>query len=630
MTRINQRLKQGLRRVAVLALLLVILNSMLCTARASQYPTTWDLGQIYASTDEWYADFERVEQLIQGHAEYRGQLDDAATIAEYIDRFYMGELTQLQTRLYLYATLGNNLDPTDATYTELLALLAQQTSEEKQLSAYVEPELAALPYEQRVQLFNDPLLSEYKYAFSDLLEEDCTVLSEAEAGVLAALEPSQGRASEVYTILANLELPAPRVVMPDGSERELDAALYGQVFYGGEYDREFQLECYDAAAAVYGDYAGTFAALLDSCASENWALARINGYDSTRQASLAADGVDERVYDMVISAARSGADEFQRFIRAHGRGLGLDVQYPFELSASFTEYDPGLLNYDDAVGQVRDALSLLGEGYMSIVDAIVNGNQIDVYPSATKPYGSFTLTLGDEYLPYIMLNYTGTTDDACTLAHELGHAVYGRKSALAQNELYETASLLTQETAAMVNELLFCQARISDAGSDSERLYYIEYALNAFSNALFIQAMYAEFEEQIYDTIEAGGALDAETLGDSWSALHTDYYGDAIEFGEHNRYLWASLPHLYYNHYVYSYAVSVCCAAALCDGLRDGDDAALEAYGELLNAGSSASPVELLAQAGADPLAQSTYDEALEYFSALVDEYERLIDAGVR
>ena len=76
--------------------------------------------------------------------------------------------------------------------------------------------------------------------------------------------------------------------------------------------------------------------------------------------------------------------------------------------------------------------------------------------------------------------------------------------------------------------------------------------------------------------------MDADTLGDSWSALHTDYYGDAIEFGEHNRYLWASLPHLYYNHYVYSYAVSVCCAAALCDGLRDGDDAALEAYGCLL------------------------------------------------
>ncbi len=74
MTRINQHLKQGLRRVAVLALLLVILNSMLCTARASQYPTTWDLRQIYASTDEWYADFERVEQLIQGHAEYKGNL----------------------------------------------------------------------------------------------------------------------------------------------------------------------------------------------------------------------------------------------------------------------------------------------------------------------------------------------------------------------------------------------------------------------------------------------------------------------------------------------------------------------------------------------------------------------------
>lgn len=625
-------LKHGINRIrrAAILLLALIMCVVASPVRASQYPTSWDLSQIYAGTDEWQADFERVQQLIQGHAEYRGQLDDAAVLAEYIERFYMGELTRLQTRLYLYAMLGNNLDPTDSTYTALLAQLAQQTSEEKQLSAYVEPELAGLSYERRAQLFSDPLLEDYRYAFSALLTEDCTVLSEAEAGLLAALEPAQGRASSIYTILSALELPAPRVVMPDGSERELDATLYAQVFYGDEYDREFRFECYDAMTSVYGDYADTFAALLDSCASENWALARVNGYDSALEASLAADGVDARVYDMVVAAARAGAAEFQRYLELHGQGLGLQVQYPFELSTGFTEYEPGLLDYDAAVEQVRDALSPLGDGYMAVVDALVNGAQIDVYPSATKPTGSFTLALGDEYLPFIMLNYAGTTDSVCTLAHELGHAVYGRMSALAQCELYESASLLTQETAAMVNELLYCQSRIANAASDSERLYYIEYALTAFSNALFVQAMYAEFEEQLYATIEAGGALDAEVLSDDWSALHSYYYGTAVEFSANSRYLWASLPHLYYDHYVYSYAASICCAAALCDGLLKGDAAALEAYEELLSAGSSASPVELLAQAGADPLDERTYDVALECFSALVDEYERLIEAGVR
>ncbi len=123
-----------------------------------------------------------------------------------------------------------------------------------------------MPYEQRVQLFNDPLLSEYKYAFSDLLEEDCKVLSEAEAGILAALEPSQGRASEVYTILANLELPAPRLVMPDGSERELDAALYGQVFYGGEYAANSSL----SAMTLRRQYMATMRVHLRRC----WTHAR--------------------------------------------------------------------------------------------------------------------------------------------------------------------------------------------------------------------------------------------------------------------------------------------------------------------------------------------------------------------
>lgn len=617
-----------LSRLAAAAVALALAVGALTFEWAHAYPTSWELSDIYLSVDEWRADYERARQLIQGHSDYRGRLSDAGALAEYIERFYMGELTQLQTRLYLYAALGNSLDPTDAMYTELLALMAQLTSEENRLSAFVESELATLTYEQRKSLFDDPRLSEYRHAFEELLSEEPRVLSEAEGELMAVLEPAQGRAEGIYTILANLELPAPRVTMPDGEVCELDAELYSRAVYAGEYGREFQMECYDALAAVYGDFSNTFAALLDLCVSENWARARAEGYDSARQDALAQDGVDEQVYDMVISSARAGTAEFQRFIHAHGRGLGLEEQYPFELAMSASEYAPGAISYDGAVDQVRAALEPLGEEYAGVLAEIVNGNQIDVYPSETKPSGSFTLAMGEEYLPYIMLNYSGAPDDVCTLAHELGHAVYGRMSALNQSELYESASRITQETAAMVNELMYCQARIESADSDAEKLYYVEYALHAFASALFVQAMYAEFEDWMYEEIEAGGALDAEALSARWSELHSDYYGGALAFGEHNRYSWAGLPHLYYDHYVYSYAVAACCAAALCEGLKSGGSAELEAYCALLKAGSSASPVHLLAEAGADPLAQDTYDAALEYFSSLVDEYERLIDAG--
>ncbi len=623
---ISRAARRGLKQLVCLAL--ALLCGIVGTACAGEYPTAWDTSQLYADADAWRADYQRALQLIQGHSDYRGRLADADVLREYLDVFYMGELTQIETRLYLYAALGNSRDPADPTFTELMALFAQLEYEENRLSAFVEPELAALSLEERRQLFADPALADYAYAFDELLSGEREPLSEAELELLATLQPALGCADDVYTILANLELAAPEITMPDGQRRTLDGALYSQVL-SGDYSREFKAECYDALAGAYGEHAHTFAALLDECMSQNWALARVYGYDSARAAALAVDDVDEGIYELVISAARAGAGEFQRYLSAHGSGLGLETQYAFELWTSLAPYAPEALDYGAAVDQVRAALSALGDGYVGIFDQIVSGGQIDVYPAANKPSGSFTLALGEEYLPFVMLNFTGSPDDACTLAHELGHAVCGRMSALAQPGLYEQSSVAVQETVALVNELLYCQSRIDAATSDAERLYYIEYALRAFSDAFFVQALYAEFEERAYATIEAGGALDAEALSADWSALHADYYGDSVAFGENSRYLWAALPHLYYGYYVYNYAVAASCAAVLCAGLRDGGSDALADYMELLSAGSSAAPAELLAAAGADPLDPATYDAALEYFAVLVDEYEALIASCV-
>ena len=59
----------------------------------------------------------------------------------------------------------------------------------------------------------------------------------------------------------------------------------------------------------------------------------------------------------------------------------------------------------------------------------------------------------------------------------------------------------------------------------------------------------------------------------------------------------------------------------------NGEEGAVEDYLAFLKPGGSARPSELLATAGVDPLQKETYQRALDYFSSLVDEYERLVNA---
>ena len=606
----------------ILAMLMCLTCTAANTAFAQDYTTTWDLTQIYETADDWQADYDRVEQLIQGHSEYRGKLDNAQTILEYYERFYMGELTELQNKLYLYAQLGSSLNLVDADYANMNALLDKQYSEEMQLCAFVDEEIFALPLEKRIEIFSDPILEPYAYAFRQYTDPDYEPLSEDASNTYAALSPALGRALDVYNILLDVEMPVATITTSDGSLMTLDGDTYYQVIYGTDYDIDFKVECYDAALMNYGALSNTFAALLDSNASMYWAMAQLYGYSSTREYALASEDVDCDIYDMVINAAHEGASDYQRYLAAHARGCGLDEQYPFDLNTFVSDYQPDYIEYDDAVDDVRNALSVLGESYIAAFDEMVTGGRIDVYSADNKTSGSFTSSLGT---PYILLNYYGSTEDVSTLAHEMGHAIYSIMSGEEQNLLYNTPTIFTQEVASTLNELLYYTYKIENAQDDSEKLYYLEEELYMFSNSFFDQSIYAEFEDDMYATIEAGGSLDAETLSDKWAELYNTYRGDTVEWTDASRYQWTYIPHMYYNYYVYKYASAICYAAALCRKITQGDQDAVDSYLEFLSLGSTDSPDNLLNAAGIDPLDESTYDSALEYFSGLVDEYERMV-----
>ena len=616
------------RKLCILLALVLALGCCLNTtmAEAGKYPTQWELTEIYASVDEWQADYDKVNELIQGHEAYRGKLSDARSILDYYQFAYLGELTRLQNKLYMYAYLGYSLNPSDSVYSNLMSKLTLQGSVESQMSAFVTPEIFALPMEKRQEIISDPLLAPYAYAFEDFVDPDHQPLSEEVLSTLAVLSPAMGRAAAVYDLFNNVDLPNPVITGLNGEEIELTDAMYDQIVYGGKYDRDFKGMCNEAYLTKYKPYANTFAALLEANAAEFWAYAQINNYESSREAALAGSDVDPAMYDLLILAAHKGAPDYRRYLSAHKRGLKLDEQYPFDTADYVSDYSAGDITYDKAIKSVREALSVLGEDYLAIYDEIVASSHLDVYPSDTKMSGAFSFMVGHEFLPYMLFNFVGIPDDVSTIAHEMGHSIYSYLSARNQSAFYQSPTNFTHEVAYTTNELLYYTYRMSNAADDAEKLFYLENMLSMFSGTFFGQALFAEFEDTMYKTVEAGESLDAETISDLWRDLYLEYRGDTVKTFPDSRYLWAGVPHFYYNYYVYQYAAAVSYAASLCTSIVNGEEGAVEAYLNFLALGCSQPPAELLKSAGIDPLEEETYQKALDYFSSLVDEYERLVD----
>ena len=609
----------------VLTALLATLLALTCApaALAEQYTTSWDLTQLYATVDDWYADYNAVQAAFDDYEQYRGRLNDVDTICEFFQKFYMSDLTLRQSRMYLYISLGLSLNPADALFLRLQSLFSVQTAYEYEISAFADEELKSLPYELRKQVFEDERLKACAYAFREYTKQDTSLRGEEALRSEAILKSAMGRAEGIYKTLINVDMPDPVVEAPDGTLVRLTDSAYVDIVYYGD-DEEYAARAIEAMAGAYKPYINTLAALLDSCLSENWALARLEGYSDPLEAALELDDVDPSIYNKVLEAAHMGLADYQRYLAIHKYAAGLDVQLPVDIETVTSPYNPGYTAYNDAVETVRGALTPLGGDYWALASDILTSGCVDVYPADNKESGAFCTSLSGVSRPFMMLNYDGSADAVGTLAHELGHAVYYAASARANNAVTADPTIFTQEIASTTNELMVYEYMLANASSDAERLYWLERELSIFSQTFFTQAMYAEFEDFMYKTVESDLALDADTLSQKWEELLTYYRGDSVTLLENSKYGWAGVPHFYYNHYVYQYATSICYAASVCAALQGGDGAYADDYLAFLSAGRTMLPVELLSLTHIDPLDAQTYQRALEFYRQRVDDYARL------
>lgn len=596
------------------------------TQTQGKYPTKWNLEKIYASEEDWQADYDKVMGMLDGYDKFRGKLDNAKTIREYFDFAYFTEMTRIQQKLALYAKQGNSLNATDAVYKNMLAKLDAMTREETQRSAFAEDEIFALSLEERQKIFSDPLFDGDEYWLRQYLDPDYEPLTEDETLLVSTLSMGMGYGEQIFGILDQVELPYPTITMPGGKEEELTDELYAEIISNPKYSDKFRAEANQTYLTRYENFANTFAALLESNASQAYASAVIDGFDTTMEEVFDDYDLDTEVFDMLVESAHKGIPEYQRYLKLHAKGLGLEEQYPYNMGESVSDFYIPPTPYDDAVDEVIDALGILGDDYIDHFTKIITSEQIDVYPAANKATGAFENKLSVEYYPWVLFNYKGYSDDISTIAHEMGHAVYDQYATENQPVAYSNPTIFTQEVASTTNELLYYQYKLKNAQSDDEKLFYLENAISMFAGTFFTQMMYSEFEDYMYKVVESGQSLDAEDLGDKWMELLQEYRGDAVTMFPASRYQWAGIPHFYYVYYVYQYSADVAYAASIAERITSGEAGAVDEYLDFLKLGGSAPPVELLSEAGIDPLSDETYDKALEYFKSLVDEYEELVN----
>jgi len=592
------------------------------TPAATQIPDKyrWDLEAIYPSAEAWEKDFKTVQdKYLPQYKNYEGKLGDAAKLDEL---FKMDEeACRMMDKLYVYAAMKRDGDQADSSYSEMSLRAASLYSDLSSASAYMRPELIALPEATLKDYLKDQRFSKYAHLFDSLLKQKAHTLSKEEEKLLAMAGELSSAPENIATKIRGADLQFPTIKDKEGKEIELSEDQYYLLLTNK--DRDLRKMAYEGTLGAYNNSRNALATALDAQMRKDIFFARARKYDSALEASVAGNDIPVAVYENLIKAANKNLPALQKYITLRKKVLGVDKVHAYDLIVSLVDSYEKTVPYEDAPKILNESLAPLGKQYLADMNTGFDGRWIDVYPADHKRSGAYAWGSYDTH-PYVLSNYTGSVDSLLEIAHEMGHAMnsYYSKS---QAYTYSNTPIFTAEVASTTNEMLTLRYLLANAKDDNEKLYYLDKMAESVRGTFFTQVMYAEFEKAIHERVEKGEALSADSLNKLWGEQLVKFYGPDFELDELAKVGWSRVPHLYYNFYVYQYATGLAASNQFVANIDAKKPGAVDSYLAFLGAGSSDYPVNMLKTAGVDMNSSEPVDNLLKDFSSILDQMEQIL-----
>lgn len=577
----------------------------------------WDLSSLCESDTSWESLFLDVKEMIKKIKTWEGHiLETSDGFLSVIEEDLA--LNRALGKLYTYAKMKSDENTKDSIYQTLSSRAESLSVAASEATSYIVPELLSAEYDLiENYIEKEPALQLYRHYIEEIMRYKPHTLSASEEKILAQAGEVMSTPHNVFNMLSNADLKFPSVKNEKGDQVPLTHGSFIPLMKSK--DRGVRQAAFEAFYGVYEAHKNTFATLIDSEVKKNVFASRVKKYASARDAALFGNKVPTSVYDNLIEAVHDALPSFYKYMKLRKHLLGVEALHMYDVYPSIIKDVNMEIPYDAAKDMVLKSLAPLGNDYVETVKHAYEERWIDVYENEGKRSGAYSFGSYDSK-PYILLNYQKTLDDVFTLTHEMGHSMHSYYTRSTQPYVYGNYSIFVAEVASTTNEALLNDHLLKTIEDRQEKLFVLNHYLEQFRGTIFRQTMFAEFERDIHQHVESGGALTADKLCELYGALNKKYYGDDVVQDEQIQLEWARIPHFYYDFYVFQYATGFSAAIALSKKMLSEGEEAVNAYKTFLKSGSSDYPLEVLKMAGVDMTTEKPVKEALEVFAALVDE----------
>ncbi|MBN2135675.1 MAG: oligoendopeptidase F [Acidobacteria bacterium] len=586
---------------------------------------TWKLDDIYADYKAWENDKVKfagmVAQIEEKAKNWTGSAESMFAFLQFRDELFM-----IGERLFTFASHSSNSNLADPKYQQMKAEMQNlfvQTGSKFNFFRSDILNLGKEKFDEYVKAVPD--LKVYTVEIDAILRVKEHVLEPDKEKILSLTGLFSNQSENAATLLNNVEIPRPELVLSDGSKQVLSYQKYSALRASKKReDREKNMHVFWANMS---NFERTLATLLDSGIKGFYFNSLVRNYGSTLDAALYPNNIDKSVYHNLIKIVKSNLTPLHEYLKLKQELLGLKDFVYSDLYASSVKSMDKTFTFDEAENIVVNAMNPLGEKYTNVLKEAFANRWIDIYPNKDKESGAYSSGVYGVH-PFVKLNYDGQYQSVSTLAHELGHSLHSYFSSATQPYATHNYPIFLAEIASTFNENLVMDYMLKTSDDDLFKLFILDEYFERLRSTIYRQTLFAEFELAMYEEVEKGGTLSPEWLNKKYLDLTREYYGhdkNVCKVDEYIQNEWSVIPHFFYNYYVYQYSTGIIASMALADMVNKDGKPAADRYLRFLSAGSSKYPLDTLKDAGVDLTNTKEMERAMVRAGELVEQMKQLV-----
>ncbi|MBS8122520.1 M3 family metallopeptidase [Candidatus Vampirococcus lugosii] len=587
--------------------------------------TKWDLEQYYKDINDPKInnDMQEVENMVRNFiSKFKGNISK-------LDFQGFLEMFDLDDKIsYLAVNIGRYLHFLSALDTQNQDVLKKNQEFDDFVTnlsndlIFVDQEIKEIGYEKMIEFSKKEELQNYKnwflqkansvkYLLDEKTEFALNLKSNANSNVLSNLhEELTGSFSFILNI--------------DGEEKELTEDQVRNLRLSA--NPETRKKAFDAIREKYLDnkiqisLGNVYASVV-----KDWIVdVKIRGFDGVMGPRNNSEEISNEIVQKLLEQITNSFLLYQRYNKIKAKLLGQQKLMYYDVFAPVSDEDKKI-EFEEGIGLLLDCMKNFDQEFAQFTkDLFVNG-QVDVFPQKGKRGGAFA-SYDKDHKSFVFLNYSDTLDNVSTIAHEFGHAIHGYFSQSQPRKVYDTGLCLA-ETASIFNELIFADY-IKLTLNDNEKVSFLAKQIENSFATIFRQIQYVNFEKKVHESFYEGNNLTYKDFNKIWRECQIELSGETVEYDvpAEQETTWSAIPHIFASpFYCYSYSFGNILSFALYKQYQNEGKSFIPKYKNILRAGGSLTPYELLQTIDIDISQDKFYKDGLKVIQDMIDELEKLI-----